>query len=48
LFKDQQKFVPWNEISSEFVLSGQSAGYIIMPCTYKPGMKGPFILSVTA
>lgn len=45
LNKDTLKFIPWNEISAEMMLDG-SRGYIIMPCTYKPGMKGPFTLSV--
>lgn len=41
------KFIPWNEIDAELPLSGDPAGYIIMPATYKPGKKGPFILAVS-
>lgn len=41
------KFIPWNEISETLQLDGRQEGYIIMPSTYNPGMKGPFILSVS-
>lgn len=37
------KFIPWNEISETLQLDGRQEGYIIMPSTYNPGMKGPFI-----
>ncbi|MFO0118282.1 MAG: hypothetical protein ACK521_11955 [bacterium] len=29
------------------MLDGRQEGYIIMPSTFKPGIKGPFSLSVT-
>ena len=47
LNKDTLKFIPWNEISETLTLDGRPEGFIIMPCTYKPGMKGPFIISVS-
>lgn len=47
LNKDTLKFIPWNEISEKITLEG-GRGYIIMPCTYKPGIKGPFTLAVNS
>lgn len=39
-------FVPMNELSETLELDGNPEGYIIMPTTYKPKLKGPFIISV--
>lgn len=47
LNKNTLNFIPWNEIDEELTLDGRPEGFIIMPSTYKPGMKGPFILSVS-
>ena len=42
------KFVPWNEITEEFYLSGTKNpdGYMIMCATYEPQKSGPFMISV--
>ena len=45
MYKEQLKFIPWNEITERMKLDGTKS-YIIMPCTYKPGVRGPFTLSV--
>jgi len=40
-------FVPMNEYSETIELDGNPEGYIIMPTTYKPKLKGPFVISVS-
>ena len=40
-------FVPMNQYSDTLELDGNPEGYIIMPTTYKPKLKGPFIISVS-
>ena len=45
--KEGTKFVPWNEISEDILLTSIQDGYIIMCSTYEPGKQGPFILSLS-
>jgi hypothetical protein len=40
-------FVPMNEYFEVLELDGNPEGYIIMPTTYAPKLKGPFIISVS-
>jgi hypothetical protein len=43
----QMNFVPMNEYSEVLELDGNPEGYVVMPTTYKPKLKGPFIISVS-
>jgi len=45
--RSEMNFVPMNEYSEVLELDGNPDGYIIMPTTYKPKLKGPFIISVS-
>jgi hypothetical protein len=45
--RSKVNFVPMNEYSEVLELDGNPEGYIIMPTTYKPKLKGPFIISVS-
>lgn len=40
-------FVPMNQYSETLELDGNPDGYVIMPTTYSPKLKGPFIISVS-
>ena len=43
----KMSFVPMNEYSETIELDGNPEGYLIMPTTYKPKWKGPFVISVS-